>query len=69
MDIKGTIEALGLTRILEIISQNNQSGVLSVENPAEKGKFFFRFGILIHGSLSGTASQLGNILQTRGIVN
>jgi len=58
-----------LSNVVDVISTSEKSGILEAQNKEERGKFYFRYGILAHGSISGEVSQLGNILLYRGILS
>ncbi len=69
MGIKGKLETLCLTSILQLLDNEQKTGVLRVSNGVNEVKIFLKDGTIIHATSSQKKFKLGNLLRRLGVLS
>lgn len=69
MDLQGSFESLFLTSLLQLLCDENKSGVLRVTSGAKESKVFFKNGTIVYAISSEKQSRLGYLLRNNGLIS
>ncbi len=69
MSLKGTINSVSLSGVLQILSDNRATGILRVSSSKEEYQIYFLEGAIVFASESKKKSRLGSLLIKDGIIN
>ena len=69
MTIKGELETFYLTTILQLLDNEQKTGVLELRNGGKEVKIFFYEGTIIYATSSERQFNLGNLLRRKGILS
>ena len=69
MNLQGDFEGLFLTSILQLLCNDQKTGVLRVSSGNNECKVFFEEGTIVHASGSQKESRLGYILRRDGVIS
>jgi hypothetical protein len=69
MAIKGELETFYLTTILQLLDNEQKTGVLEVRDGVHVVKIFFHEGTIIYATSSEKKYSLGNLLRRKGILS
>ena len=69
MNLQGDFEGLFLTSILQLLCNDQKSGLLRVTSGNNEGKVFFEEGTIVYAAGSQKESRLGYILRRDGIIS
>jgi len=69
MTIKGELETFYLTTILQLLDNEQKTGVLEVRNGVHEVKIFFYEGTIVYATSSEKQFSLGNLLRRKGILS
>ena len=69
MNLQGDFEGLTLASILQLLCNDQKSGVLTVTCDAEESRVFFEQGTIIYASASLKEARLGFLMRTDGIIS
>jgi hypothetical protein len=69
MALKGNLETFFLNSILQLLSNDQKSGVLQVKNQQKKVKIYFKDGDIVYATGSQRESRLGYQLQRKGTIS
>ena len=68
MSLQGTLDALYLANLLQLLSQEKKTGVLDVRDGENKVKIFVKDGAVVHASSTQKGFRLGHLLKVKGIL-
>jgi hypothetical protein len=69
MNLNGDFEGLTLSSILQLLCNDQKTGVLTVSCDKEESKVFFEQGTIIYASASSEESRLGFLMRNDGIIS
>ena len=69
MSLKGNLETFNLTSLLQLLSDDQKTGVLQVNNNENSVKIFMKDGIIVSATSTQSNMQLGNLLLSRRILS
>ena len=69
MSLKGNLETFFLNSILQLLSEDQKTGVLQVVNQQKKVKIYFQEGEIVYATGSQRESRLGYHLQSKGTIS
>jgi len=69
MNLQGDFEGLTLASILQLLCNDQKTGVLTVTCDAEENRVFFEQGTIIYASASLKEARLGSLMRTDGIIS
>ncbi|NOX33809.1 MAG: DUF4388 domain-containing protein [Deltaproteobacteria bacterium] len=69
MNLQGDFEGLTLASILQLLCNDQKTGVLSVTCDDEESRVFFEQGTIVYASASLKEARLGFLLRTDGIIS
>ena len=69
MNLQGDFEGLTLASILQLLCNDQKTGVLSVTCDDEERKVFFEQGTIIYATASLKEARLGFLLRNDGIIS
>ncbi len=67
-NISGSFESLPFPSLLKLIHQTQRTGVLYLENPAQRTMIFFEKGNIVGVSSSNPVEQLSNFMVSQGLI-
>ncbi len=68
MSLKGTLETFHLASLLQLLSNDQKTGVLKVNDGKSESRIFMQDGVIIHASSSREELRLGRLLINRGVL-
>ena len=68
MSLKGNLETFFLNSILQLLSDDQKSGILQVKNHQKEVKIYFQDGDIVYATGSQRESRLGYHLQSKGTI-
>lgn len=68
MALRGNIETFYLSSLLQLLSNDNKTGVLQLSSRDDIVKIFFKEGTIIYATSSKKEDRLGYILKSEGII-
>lgn len=69
MNLQGDFEGLTLASILQLLCNDQKTGILTVTREGEESRVFFDQGTIVYASASLKHSRLGYLLRTDGILS
>ena len=69
MSLKGNLETFFLNSILQLLSDDQKSGILQVKNQQKEVKIYFQDGDIVYATGSQHKSRLGYRLQSKGTIS
>lgn len=69
MSLKGNLETFFLNSILQLLSDDQKSGILQVKNHQKEVKIYFQDGDIVYATGSQRESRLGYHLQSKGTIS
>ena len=69
MSLKGNLETFFLNSILQLLSDDQKTGVLQVKNHQKEVKIYFQDGDMVYATGSQRESRLGYHLQSKGTIS
>jgi hypothetical protein len=69
MSLKGNLETFFLNSILQLLSDDQKSGILHVKNHHKEVKIYFQDGDIVYATGSQRESRLGYHLQSKGTIS
>ncbi len=69
MNLKGEFESLFLTSILQLLCNDQKTGVLLVTSGKKQSRVFFEKGTIVYATGSQKETRLGYILKSNGILS
>ena len=69
MNLQGDFEGLTLASILQLLCNDQKSGVLTVTCDTEESRVFFEQGTIIYASASLKEARLGFLMRTDGVIS
>ena len=69
MSLKGNLETFYLNSILQLLSNDQKTGILTVKNEKNEVKIFFRDGDIIYATGTKRENRLGYRLQADGLIS
>ena len=69
MNLQGDFEGLNLASILQLLCNDQKTGVLTVTRDDEKSRVFFEQGTIIYASASLKEARLGFLMRDDGIIS
>lgn len=69
MNLQGDFEGLTLASILQLLCNDQKTGVLTVTSGEEKSRVFFEQGTIIYASSSLKESRLGFLIRNDGVIS
>ena len=69
MSLKGNLETFFLNSILQLLSDDQKSGILQVKNHQKEVKIYFQDGDIVFATGSQRESRLGYHLQSKGTIS
>ena len=69
MSLKGNLETFFLNSILQLLSDDQKSGVLQVKNHQKEVKIYFQDGEIVYATGNQRESRLGYHLQSKGTIS
>ena len=69
MSLKGNLETFFLNSILQLLSDDQKSGILQVKNHQKEVKIYFQDGDVVYATGSQRESRLGYHLQSKGTIS
>ena len=69
MNLQGDFEGLTLASILQLLCNDQKTGILTVLNGEEKSSVFFDQGTIVYATSALKQSRLGFLLQSAGVIS
>ena len=69
MNLQGDFEGLNLASILQLLCNDQKTGVLTVTRDDEESRVFFEQGTIIYASASLKEARLGSLMRNDGIIS
>ena len=69
MSLKGNLETFFLNSILQLLSDDQKTGVLQVKNNSKEVKIYFQNGDIVYATGSQRENRLGYHLQSKGTIS
>lgn len=69
MSLKGNFKTFYIATILQLLTSDGKTGVLSIVNDDKKVQVFLKNGVIIYATGSHVKNQLGFLLRTNGIIS
>ena len=69
MNLQGDFEGLTLASILQLLCNDQKTGILTVTREDEESRVFFDQGTIVYASASLKHARLGYLLRTDGILS
>lgn len=69
MNLQGDFEGLTLASILQLLGNDQKTGVLTVTCDEEESRVFFEQGTIVYASASLKESRLGFLMRTDGVIS
>jgi hypothetical protein len=69
MNLQGDFEGLNLASILQLLGNDQKTGVLTVSCDDDKSQVFFEQGTIIYASASLKEARLGYLMRTDGLIS
>ncbi len=69
MNLQGDFEGLTLASVLQLLCNDQKTGVLTVTCENEKSRVFFEKGTIVYASASLKEARLGFLLRNDGIIS
>lgn len=69
MNLQGDFEGLTLASILQLLCNDQKTGVLTVTSDAEESRVFFDQGTIVYATASLKEARLGFLMRTDGIIS
>lgn len=69
MSLKGNLETFNLTSLLQLLSDDQKTGVLQVNNNENSVRIFMKDGLIVSATSTQTNMQLGNLMLSRKIIS
>jgi len=69
MNLQGDFEGLTLVSILQLLGNDQKTGVLTVTSGDDKSRVFFQQGTIVYASASQKSSRLGFLLHKDGFIS
>ena len=69
MNLQGDFEGLTLASILQLLCNDQKTGVLTVTSDAEESRVFFDQGTIVYASASLKEARLGSLMRADGVIS
>nr|NJM01270.1 DUF4388 domain-containing protein [Desulfobacula sp.] len=69
MNLQGDFEGLTLASILQLLCNDQKTGVLTVSSDAEESRVFFDQGTIVYASASLKEARLGSLMRADGVIS
>lgn len=69
MNLQGDFEGLTLASILQLLCNDQKTGVLTVTSDAEESRVFFEQGTIVYASASLKEARLGSLMRADGVIS
>ena len=69
MNLQGDFEGLTLASILQLLCNDQKTGILTVTRQDEESRVFFDQGTIVYASASLKQARLGFLMRTDGVIS
>ena len=69
MNLQGDFEGLNLASILQLLCNDQKTGVLTVSRDDEESRVFFEQGTIVYASASLKEARLGSLMRNDGVIS